>query len=127
MMLTVPLNQAIFCLDVENLFAKIKAEQSGKLDVLVNNAYAGVDMIFKVLINYLLQNFDEIAFSQNQYLIFANILGRYDFQGYDVFCIFKKKIIHLKYVVIVSKHNWVDADDISPLYIYMYIVYFGLG
>ncbi|XP_023347000.1 dehydrogenase/reductase SDR family member 1 isoform X2 [Eurytemora carolleeae] len=33
--------------DVENLFAKIKAEQSGKLDVLVNNAYAGVDMIFK--------------------------------------------------------------------------------
>ena len=112
---------------MENLFAKIKAEQSGKLDVLVNNAYAGVDMIFKVLINYLLQNFDEIAFSQNQYLIFANILGRYDFQGYDVFCIFKKKIIHLKYVVIVSKHNWVDADDISPLYIYMYIVYFGLG
>ena len=119
MMLTVPLNQAIFCLDVENLFAKIKAEQSGKLDVLVNNAYAGVDMIFKVLINYLLRNFDEIAFSRNQYLIFANILGRYDFQGYDVFCIFKKKIIHLKYVV--SKHNQVDADDISPLYIYICI------
>ena len=123
MMLTVPLNQAIFCLDVENLFAKIKAEQSGKLDVLVNNAYAGVDMIFKVLINYLLRNFDEIAFSRNQYLIFANILGRYDFQGYDVFCIFKKKIIHLKYVVIVSKHNRVDADDISPLYIYICILY----
>lgn len=33
--------------DVERLFAKITAEQSGRLDVLVNNAYAGVDTIFK--------------------------------------------------------------------------------
>jgi len=33
--------------DVENLFSKIKSEQSGQLDVLVNNAYAGVNMIFK--------------------------------------------------------------------------------
>jgi dehydrogenase/reductase SDR family protein 1 len=32
---------------VERLFAKITAEQSGRLDVLVNNAYAGVDTIFK--------------------------------------------------------------------------------
>lgn len=33
--------------DVMNLFDKIKAEQSGQLDLLVNNAYAGVDTIFK--------------------------------------------------------------------------------
>jgi dehydrogenase/reductase SDR family protein 1 len=33
--------------DVENLFERIKSEQNGRLDVLVNNAYAGVDMIFK--------------------------------------------------------------------------------
>jgi hypothetical protein len=32
---------------VERLFAKITSEQSGRLDLLVNNAYAGVDMIFK--------------------------------------------------------------------------------
>merc|ERR1711892_225267 len=32
--------------DVEKLFKKIASEQSGKLDVLVNNAYAGVNMIF---------------------------------------------------------------------------------
>merc|ERR1712110_913521 len=32
--------------DVENLFEKIKTEQNGKLDVLVNNAYAGVNTIF---------------------------------------------------------------------------------
>ena len=36
------------CLDVLNLFDKIKSEQSGQLDLLVNNAYAGVDTIFKV-------------------------------------------------------------------------------
>ena len=41
---------------MENLFAKIKAEQSGKLDVLVNNAYAGVDMIFKVCTFFGLKN-----------------------------------------------------------------------
>jgi len=32
--------------DVENLFERIKKEQNGKLDVLVNNAYAGVNQIF---------------------------------------------------------------------------------
>ena len=32
--------------DVEKLFEKIKIEQNGKLDVLVNNAYAGVQHIF---------------------------------------------------------------------------------
>jgi len=32
--------------DVENLFAKIKSEH-GRLDLLVNNAYAGVNMIFQ--------------------------------------------------------------------------------
>jgi len=32
--------------DVEKLFEKIKTEQNGKLDVLVNNAYAGVSTIF---------------------------------------------------------------------------------
>jgi len=32
---------------VEQLFKKIASEQSGRLDVLVNNAYAGVNMIFK--------------------------------------------------------------------------------
>jgi len=32
--------------EVENLFKKIGEEQAGKLDVLVNNAYAGVPMIF---------------------------------------------------------------------------------
>jgi len=32
--------------DVEALFVKIKTEQNGKLDVLVNNAYAGVQHIF---------------------------------------------------------------------------------
>jgi len=32
--------------DVEKLFEKIKTEQNGKLDVLVNNAYAGVNTIF---------------------------------------------------------------------------------
>ena len=31
--------------DVEGLFAQINADQNGQLDVLVNNAYAGVDMI----------------------------------------------------------------------------------
>jgi len=33
--------------DVEKLFQRISSEQSGKLDVLVNNAYAGVNTIFK--------------------------------------------------------------------------------
>ena len=33
-------------LDVLGLFDRIKKEQSGKLDVLVNNAYAGVNHIF---------------------------------------------------------------------------------
>jgi len=33
--------------DVESLFTKIKQEQNGQLDVLVNNAYAGVNMIMK--------------------------------------------------------------------------------
>jgi len=33
--------------DVENLFDRIKHEQNGQLDVLVNNAYAGVNMIMK--------------------------------------------------------------------------------
>ena len=33
-------------LDVLGLFDRIKNEQSGKLDVLVNNAYAGVNHIF---------------------------------------------------------------------------------
>ena len=32
--------------DVEKLFERINTEQSGKLDVLVNNAYAGVNTIF---------------------------------------------------------------------------------
>ena len=32
--------------DVEKLFQKISTEQSGKLDILVNNAYAGVNTIF---------------------------------------------------------------------------------
>ena len=31
---------------VKNLFEQVKDENSGRLDVLVNNAYAGVDMIF---------------------------------------------------------------------------------
>jgi len=33
--------------DVESLFERIKSEQNGRLDVLVNNAYAGVSTIFK--------------------------------------------------------------------------------
>ena len=33
--------------EVEKLFQKINSEQSGKLDVLVNNAYAGVSTIFE--------------------------------------------------------------------------------
>ena len=32
--------------DVEKLFERINTEQSGKLDLLVNNAYAGVSTIF---------------------------------------------------------------------------------
>jgi len=32
--------------DVDKLFERIRSEQSGKLDVLVNNAYAGVNTIF---------------------------------------------------------------------------------
>ena len=32
--------------EVEQLFDQIKKEQNGKLDVLVNNAYAGVSTIF---------------------------------------------------------------------------------
>ena len=32
--------------EVLKLFEKIKEENNGRLDVLVNNAYAGVDMIF---------------------------------------------------------------------------------
>ena len=31
---------------VRDLFEKIKKDNDGRLDVLVNNAYAGVDMIF---------------------------------------------------------------------------------
>ena len=31
--------------DVEGLFAQLNTDQKGQLDVLVNNAYAGVDMI----------------------------------------------------------------------------------
>lgn len=33
--------------EVAELFERIKEENNGKLDVLVNNAYAGVDMIGK--------------------------------------------------------------------------------
>ena len=33
--------------EVAGLFERIKEENNGKLDVLVNNAYAGVDMIAK--------------------------------------------------------------------------------
>jgi len=33
--------------DVDELFKRIASEQAGKLDILVNNAYAGVNMIFK--------------------------------------------------------------------------------
>ncbi|XP_061653280.1 dehydrogenase/reductase SDR family member 1 isoform X3 [Phyllopteryx taeniolatus] len=33
--------------DIEKLFERIKLEQSGKLDLLVNNAYAGVQAIFE--------------------------------------------------------------------------------
>jgi len=33
--------------DVESLFKRIQQEQNGQLDVLVNNAYAGVNMIIK--------------------------------------------------------------------------------
>ena len=32
--------------EVEQLFARIRAEQRGRLDILVNNAYAGVATIF---------------------------------------------------------------------------------
>ena len=32
---------------MKRLFEKVKKENNGRLDVLVNNAYAGVDMIFK--------------------------------------------------------------------------------
>jgi len=32
--------------EVESLFSRIKSEQNGRLDVLVNNAYAGVNTIF---------------------------------------------------------------------------------
>ncbi|TNN53595.1 Dehydrogenase/reductase SDR family member 1 [Liparis tanakae] len=32
--------------DIENLFERIKREQNGRLDLLVNNAYAGVQAIF---------------------------------------------------------------------------------
>ncbi|CAJ1071557.1 dehydrogenase/reductase SDR family member 1 isoform X2 [Xyrichtys novacula] len=32
--------------DIENLFEQIKLEQNGRLDILVNNAYAGVQAIF---------------------------------------------------------------------------------
>ena len=35
--------------EVEALFEKVKNENNGRLDVLVNNAYAGVDMIFSSL------------------------------------------------------------------------------
>ena len=35
-------------LEVESLFSRIKSEQNGRLDVLVNNAYAGVNTIFTV-------------------------------------------------------------------------------
>ena len=33
--------------DVRRLFDTVKNEQNGKLDVLVNNAYAGVNMIME--------------------------------------------------------------------------------
>ncbi|XP_077471997.1 dehydrogenase/reductase SDR family member 1 [Stigmatopora argus] len=33
--------------DIENLFERIKQEQDGRLDLLVNNAYAGVQTIFE--------------------------------------------------------------------------------
>ena len=32
---------------MQKLFEKVKKENTGRLDVLVNNAYAGVDMIYK--------------------------------------------------------------------------------
>ena len=32
--------------DVEKLFERIKSEENGRLDLLVNNAYAGVHTIF---------------------------------------------------------------------------------
>ena len=31
--------------EVEQLFQRVKVENNGRLDILVNNAYAGVDMI----------------------------------------------------------------------------------
>jgi len=42
---TVQMDHAVDA-DVEKLFERIKSEQNGKLDVLVNNAYAGVNTIF---------------------------------------------------------------------------------
>ena len=35
--------------EVEGLFERIKREQNGKLDICVNNAYAGVSAIWKTL------------------------------------------------------------------------------
>ena len=32
---------------MKRLFEKVKKENNGRLDVLVNNAFAGVDMIYK--------------------------------------------------------------------------------
>lgn len=34
--------------EVRNLFEKVDREQNGRLDVLVNNAYAGVQVLFKL-------------------------------------------------------------------------------
>jgi len=42
----VQMDHSVDC-EVEKLFQKINSEQSGKLDVLVNNAYAGVSTIFE--------------------------------------------------------------------------------
>ena len=38
--------------DVEKLFTKIKKEQDGRLDILVNNAFAGVNVSTFVLLKY---------------------------------------------------------------------------
>ena len=38
--------------DVEKLFSRIKIEQNGQLDVLVNNAYAGVNVSDELLSKY---------------------------------------------------------------------------
>ncbi|XP_068594175.1 dehydrogenase/reductase SDR family member 1 [Cebidichthys violaceus] len=64
--------------DIEDLFERIKCEQNGRLDILVNNAYAGVQAIFENMGNKFWETDPSIWDSINN----TGLRGHYFFSVY---------------------------------------------